>query len=140
MSKQILMETLAKFQRGKSGNSNHTFSRVALEAKQSSWLQRIVAMIGVIAQGLGELAAAYSAEISLTLKSRVDHLRCHAGFPKALIVRTASPKFGIGSVMLVLASPLHLSELFTNSLSFPSLQKVVLSRRYSLTTGSVLYA
>ena len=86
MNKQILMESLAKFQRGKSSGLDLSFGPIARGTEQASWLLRIMAMIGVVAQFLREFSTTNGTAVVLRLKRGSDHFGSHAGLYKALSI------------------------------------------------------
>ena len=107
MGDQILMESLAKFQRGKPGGLDLSLSPITRGTEQASRFHRIMAVVGVVAQFFAELAMTYTTAILLRLDSLIDHLRSHTGFSKTLVIGAATSKFLIRSVALILSIPVN---------------------------------
>jgi hypothetical protein len=102
MSKQIIMETLAKFQRGKTTSFDVSLGGVALKAQESTTLIGVMTMISVVRHRIGELATTDSTSIVLKLKQFSLSIRRHAPKMMPLILSAALPKFWIGGVFKIL--------------------------------------
>jgi hypothetical protein len=117
MSQKILMEALAKFQRGEPRGFDVSLSPIARGTEQASRFHRIMAVVGVVPEFFRKLAFANGTAIPLRLKRGSNHLWGHASFRKTLVVGSAPPKIWISSVQLILSFPikffLRLASRFT---------------------------